>query len=397
MELDILLRGQSNAFLLADDTKQAIAQEVQQLLGFDGSNNKVVLLAAWDTPGAQSIVASSAFIDDWMWRDAGGQWQPQANEQDLLNFAAQHHGATETAVLWLHNEYDSTNPAITTADWASAVRADAALLRQALGQDAAHAPYMFVSAIPFESAYDTSTQAIRAGMEQLAADPNFHAAIAARALDLDMSYRFPSEGPNYHTYGGDHMSAGDATLIAGRAAHAIAQEWADYAQPGSPVALAGGNIADLGPEVVAATLTASDTLTLTLTPDAAGGLHATGRCCRIRHRLVGARWRHRNRRQPGQYHRRRDAAASLPQRSACGRAAILWIWLWAAAGWDQPGYNNALYDSAGLAGLDSGGGSGAWRRAAYASPGPGPGGAGLVCHRRGDDRLQQRHRCVVER
>ena len=274
MELDILLRGQSNAFLLAADTGQAIAKEVQQLLGFDGTNNQVWVQDDWSTPGSETLVASTSFIGDWMTQGANGQWLPTANEQGLLDYASQHQGATSTAVLWLHNEYDSFNPGLTTATWTAAVQAEAALLRAALGETAAQSPYMFVSAIPFEGANDATEQAIRTGMEQLAADPGFNAAIAARAQDVDMTFRFPSEGPNTHLFGGDHMSSDDANLLAHRIALSLAQEWAAYAQPGSPVAQAGGNIANLGPEVVIAYQTDSNSLGVQLLPDVATGLQA---------------------------------------------------------------------------------------------------------------------------
>ena len=276
MELDILLRGQSNAFLLAADTGQNIAQEVQQLLGFDGTTNQVWLQADWSTPGAQTTIASTSLVGDWLTQTAPGQWQPTALEQGLLRFASQHQGFDSTAVLWLHNEYDSFNPNLDAATWESAVRADAALVRQALGLGAAQSPYMFVSAIPFEGANDATAQAIRLGMEHLAADPGFNAAIAGRAQDVDMTFRFAAEGPNSHVYGGDHISAEDANLLAHRVALSLAQQWAGYAQPGSPVALAGGAIANLGPQVVAASQLDPNTLSVTLAPDTATGLQPLG-------------------------------------------------------------------------------------------------------------------------
>ncbi len=272
MQLDILLRGQSNAFLLADDTGQNIANEVQDLLGFDGTSNQVWVQADWSTPGSETLIASSRFIGDWVSQGADGQWQPSGYEQGLLTYASQHQGAASTAVLWLHNEYDSFDPNLTIATWTSAVQAEAAMLRGALGQGAAQSPYMFVSAIPFEGANDATAQAIRTGMEQLAATPGFNAAIAARAQDVDMTFRFPSEGPNTHVFGGDHISADDANLLAHRIALSLAQQWAAFAQPGSPVALAGGAIGNLGPEVTSATQSDPNTLTVQLKPDVATGL-----------------------------------------------------------------------------------------------------------------------------
>ncbi len=272
MQLDILLRGQSNAFLLAANTGQDIAREVQYLLGFDGSSNQVWVQANWSTPGAATLVASTSLVGDWLTQGSNGQWQPTALEQGLLTFASQHQGTTSTAVVWLHNEYDSFNPNLDAATWTSAVRADAGLLRQALGQGVAQSPYMFVSAIPFEGAIDATEQAIRAGMEQLAADPGFNAAIAARAQDSDMTFRFPAEGPNSHPFGGDHFSGEDVSLLAHRVALSLAQQWAGYAQPGSLVAHAGGNIANLGPQVTTATMTDASTLSVQLAADVATGL-----------------------------------------------------------------------------------------------------------------------------
>ncbi len=272
MQLDILLRGQSNAFLLAADTGQSIAKEVQALLGFDGNSNQVWVQADWATPGSETLIASSSLLGDWLTPTGNGQWQPTALERGLLNFASQHQGVTSTAVVFLHNEYDSFNPGLDTATWQSALRADAALVRQALGESVAQSPYMFVSAIPFEGANDAAAQAIRLGMEQLAADPGFNAAIAARALDMDMTFRFAAEGPNSHVFGGDHMSGEDASQLAHRLALSLAQQWAGYAQPGSPVAQAGGNIANLGPQAITATATDAQTLSVQLAADAATGL-----------------------------------------------------------------------------------------------------------------------------
>ncbi len=67
------------------------------------------------------------------------------------------------------------------------------------------------------------------------------------------------------------MSPADALLIADRAARSIAEDWSAHARPGSPVFLAGGDIDDVGPLVVAAERTGPDTLRLTVAQDGAGG------------------------------------------------------------------------------------------------------------------------------
>ncbi|MBX6747704.1 MAG: hypothetical protein IRY87_37200, partial [Acetobacteraceae bacterium] len=281
MELDVLIRGQSNAFLFLtqgqenmDGTPKGVTllqSEVQHLLGFDGVNDQVHLDYDWWTTGAETIYSGTAFIGDWMQQTTNG-WQPLEHEQALLNHIRlnPHPAATSSAILWFHSETDSTNANLTADQWMSAVRTDAALVRQAMGRDAVSAPYLFVSAIPFSGANDATTQAIRLGMEQLAADPAFNAAIAARALDLDMSFSFPGESPT-PDYGRFHMSAEDAALIAERVARSLANEWAAYAKPGSPLALAGGHIDSAGPQVVAANLVAPDTLRLTVQQDHSAG------------------------------------------------------------------------------------------------------------------------------
>lgn len=153
----------------------------------------------------------------------------------------------------------------------AAVRQDAALLRSAMGGDAASMPYHFVSAHPFGAGTPQGHQTIRAAMEALAADPAFNARIAARALDVDAS--LDELDGNYDTtdYGGAHLTVDDGLMIAGRAARTIAEDWAAYSKPGSPVFVAGGDIADTGPRVVAAERTGPDTLRLQVAQDGASG------------------------------------------------------------------------------------------------------------------------------
>jgi hypothetical protein len=277
VDLSIVVRGQSNAFLLVSEDQgsagaRTLVAEVQRLLGFDGVNDRV-LLDDWWRPGENTIFGATAFIGEWVSRDAAGSWQPLQYEQSLLRNLSQNPPSTETAIVWLHNEYDGLYyPDLTPAEWASAVRADAALVRAALGLDAARSPYVFVSAIPFPTADGNALQAIRAGMEALEADPAFGAVVGARALDLDMTFEFPFEaGLTDDTYGLSHISAQDAARIGERLARSLAEEWAAYAKPGSPVALDGGDIASDGPRVVAATAVASDTLAVKVVHDRATG------------------------------------------------------------------------------------------------------------------------------
>ncbi len=279
MQLDILLRGQSNAILLAEQDRYAamahLDSEVQRLLGFDGKTDNINVV--FDRYGEKGVTAvgGTGLLTDWMQQDAAGNWQAGRLEKELLKYIDQHPSeAPVTAVLWLHSEYDSANRSITADKWEAAVRADAALVRDALGKDAASAPYMFVSAFPYGSGTDAGHQAIRLGMEELAADPAFGGHIAARAQDLNMAT--DNQDGNWSTteYGGGHFSPEDGMLVAHRAAQSIAEAFAAYAKPGSPIALANGNIDNLGPEVVTAQRSAPDTLLVDVRHDAAAGFSA---------------------------------------------------------------------------------------------------------------------------
>ena len=277
MELNVLLRGQSNALLFADHAgwaaPVALQREVERLLGFDGVANKVKLHIQWGD-STSTIHSGTSFLKEWMTKDGAGQWVAGNLERSLLGYIAQDMTAAQranpTAVFWLHSEYDSTIQGLTAADWTAAVRADAALVRGALGQGASTVPYAFVSAHPYWGK-DSAHQAIREGMEILARDTGFNGHIAARALDLDIDNDNYDGNGSTREYGGSHISASDARLIAGRAAKAIAEAFAAHALPGSPVAQAGGNIADEGPQVVAARITGTRTIEVDVRHDQASG------------------------------------------------------------------------------------------------------------------------------
>ncbi len=274
MQLDIILRGQSNAILLAELERGAAAgrlvQEVERLLGFDGVKDRVTLLHDRDGQGGDTMYSGTAFLGEWMARSQAG-WAAGPLEQGFLARMGQYRAegmGDATAILWMHSEYDSRDPNLLTADWTAAVRTDAALTRQALGRDA---PYLFVAAHPYGDGTDAGHQAIRAGMEALDADPRFDAAIVARAPDTDIALDDLDGNPATTEYGFAHITAGDAMLIATRAARGVAEEWAAYAKPGSPVALARGDIASDGPMVVAASAAGPGQLQVDVRHDGTGG------------------------------------------------------------------------------------------------------------------------------
>ena len=277
MQLNILIRGQSNALLFADHAgwaaPSAMQKEVERLLGFDGVSDKVALQVQWGD-STSTVHSGTSFVEEWMAKDGSGQWVAGNLEKSLLGYVAQdmtaEQRANPTAVLWLHSEYDSAIQGLSAADWTAAVRADAALVRNALGQNADSVPYLFVSAHPYWG-NDAAHQAIRQGMESLANDSSFNGHIAAQALDLDIDNDDLDGNTSTREYGGPHISSSDAKIIAGRAAKSIAEAFAQYAQPGSPVALANGNIADEGPKVVSAKLSGARTLDIDVLHDGATG------------------------------------------------------------------------------------------------------------------------------
>ncbi len=247
MNLNILLRGQSNALLFDSfGGLAAVKAQVQALLGFDGTGNTVTLIAP-STGTAATVNSGTGFLADWL-QPQGNGWQAGALEQGLLNAIAALPAAVKaspTAVVWLHNEYDSQQAGLAAATWEGAVRFDAALVRQALGQSAAAVPYLFVDAIPYANANWDSNQQIKLGMQALAADPSFDGLVAAQSNDLNMDAYGSAMG-------GPHLGSEDAATLAVRLARSIAESFAGYALPGSPVARAGGQLDDLGPQVVQA-------------------------------------------------------------------------------------------------------------------------------------------------
>jgi hypothetical protein len=282
VNLNILLRGQSNAYFLAEfnDGARVMIDRVQALLGFDGVNDRVTLQYASNPAGNVTVSGGTGFLTDWVnprngdWNNG---WQVDRFEQSLLNYIGDLSAtqkAEPTAIVWLHNEYDAMLPGLTPAEWQSAVRFDANLVRDAYGQSAATVPYLFVSAIPYFLGNDQSHQAIRIGMENLAADPGFNARIAARVLDTNMSLDDLDSNPLTVDYGGPHQSYTDGTRTGERLAQSLAQTWAQYAKPGSPVAQVGGVVNDLGPQVVAARLAGANQVAVQVSFDAAQSLRA---------------------------------------------------------------------------------------------------------------------------
>jgi hypothetical protein len=244
MNLNVIVRGQSNAILLMEQGGWAgygtLQAEVQRLLGFNGTTDKISLVYERYDQGSSTAFGGTALIGDWL-TARGGDWRQGWNagwqEQSLLNKVnslSADQKDDPTATLWLHNEYDSTNGGLTAEQWMSAVRFDAAQVRGALGQGAETTPYLFVSAMPYWGTTE-GHNAIRQGMEALSADGSFNGGIAARMLDTDIDNDDWDGNGATREYGGPHIDAEDAMQTVQRSARAIAESFAQYAKPGSPV------------------------------------------------------------------------------------------------------------------------------------------------------------------
>ncbi len=263
MELNILLRGQSNAILFDQLGGYAAVQtDVNQLLGFDGVANSVTILggATPDAEGDVTAVGATGLLppvaNHWLNLVNGDYTQGFTAgpiEQGLLNYIGDlpaDERAAPTVVLYMQDESDaSIAGGETTAEWMAGVQYEAGLVRQAFGQTAATVPYLFVP-VPFDSDDAATMQAIRLGQEELAADPAFNGAVATHTGDLNMDNPLNGLPAGDVIYGGPHIDQQDADVLAARIAPSVADAFAQYALPGSPLALAGGHVADSGPQAV---------------------------------------------------------------------------------------------------------------------------------------------------
>jgi hypothetical protein len=173
-EVNILVRGQSNAqaFTMYGGAGE-LERVLEERLGVD-----VHILASYETANGHNTINSATRFMDW---DSDGQ------QQGLINFLNDQSAAIRdnpTLTVWMHNEYDQQSMDLTTNEWLSEVRADAELVRDALGQDASTTPYEFV---PIKYPYGGNFEAIGNGMEALSAEAGFNADIswAAQSASMD--------------------------------------------------------------------------------------------------------------------------------------------------------------------------------------------------------------------
>ncbi len=247
MDLNVLIRGQSNALLFADrGGAAALERGLEARLGVD-----VHLLHEWGTDSS-TIHSGTAFMD-W---DTDGQ---QASLLRHVRGLPADLRDNPTATVWMHNEYDQGDWGLTAGAWLDEVRADAALVRAALGQGAGTTPYTFV---PIRYPYGGNFGAIGEGMAALDADPAFNAAIswAAQSLTMDGD-GFPDSS---------HMGDADAAKLGDDLAEAMAETLRPLAQGDpAPPATAPTTTPPAANQPASATVgSGPDTLVLRISQDA---------------------------------------------------------------------------------------------------------------------------------
>jgi hypothetical protein len=258
VQLNILIRGQSNAALLyTDGFAPLLAAEVERLLGFDGTRDTVRVLGGTHVsafPGTPLLPGPLAAPAAPPWLQPQGAGFADGPEQRTLD--AYLAGlppdvrSAPTAIVWLHNEYDSFNAGLTPSAWARAVGFAIGEDRAALGQPAATTPVDFAT-VPYDvgrSLLETlylggSAQGLKAGLQALIDDPAFNAAWGAAIGDADMNATDPF-------FGGEHFDTIDLAQLTGRLARSIASQFAAHARPGSPIAT--GAVTADGPSVAGA-------------------------------------------------------------------------------------------------------------------------------------------------
>ncbi|MCJ2038566.1 carboxypeptidase regulatory-like domain-containing protein [Methylobacterium sp. J-059] len=290
--INVVIRGQSNArYITTNGLMPVIKEDIEHLLGFDGISHKVNIVGDWNnSDGSNTEWGGTGLTTNWLTANGGDYtkgWTANVQELGLLSALGKLSAADRanpTAIVWLHNENDSLNSGLTTDLWESAVRYEAGLVRATLGQDAGTTPYLFVNAIPFQGAI--KNQDIRVGQTRLTEDSKFNAAFAvSQSSDVDMDVNLDVTKPVLP--GSLHGNQADSAQWAHRIALGVAEEFRASALSGSPLALAGGNIDDAGPQVVFANAVFghSRQVVLTFQFDAASGLLPLSSSARL-----GAGW-----------------------------------------------------------------------------------------------------------
>ncbi|CAA9264916.1 MAG: macromolecule metabolism; macromolecule degradation; degradation of polysaccharides [uncultured Acetobacteraceae bacterium] len=210
MDLNVLIRGQSNAQLFADrGGAAALEKGLESRLGVD-----VHLLYEFGTDSS-TIHSATPFMT----------WDTEGQQASLLRYVNELPADIKdnpTATVWMHNEYDQQG-SFSTEDWLREVRADADMVRDALGQDAATTPYTFV---PIRYPYGGNWTPIGDGMATLDADASFNAEISWAAQSLTM------DGDGWAN--SSHMGNADAVKLGGDLAASMAETLRPLANGSAP-------------------------------------------------------------------------------------------------------------------------------------------------------------------
>ena len=296
MELNILLRGQSNSvFFDILGGSNTLKLTLEYYLGFDGTKNRVNLIgnSTPDANGNLTMLGSTAFLpapnvaasSTWLQSPAPGSdgpFTPGVVEQSMLSHLESLPAdvkAAPTAVIWMHNESDASWAGQNTQSWEDGVKYDAQLVRAALNnQSADTVPYLFVDSIPFDPDMADSSQAIKLGMEALVADKSFNGKIATHTGDLNMDNAYNGLPDGTIINGGPHVGAEDVATLAARISRTLVNAFAQYALPGSPLALSGGKLDATGPQAVSAQLSYDGQLIVGVSMDPlSGGMQSAGK------------------------------------------------------------------------------------------------------------------------
>ncbi|MBV1798787.1 carbohydrate-binding domain-containing protein [Siccirubricoccus sp. G192] len=189
MDVNILLRGQSNALLFADrGGLDALEQKLEAATGAD-----IHILSEYGTD-TSTIYSGTAFLD----------WDTDGEQAGLLTYLS-HQSAdirdNPTVTLWLHNEYEQKGSG-TKDQWLREVRADAELVRDVLHQGAETTPYLFTP-VPYNYGQNWSWYD---GMLTLSADGSFNASMSNAFDGAAM------DGDGYQN--SSHMGDGDVRMVA---------------------------------------------------------------------------------------------------------------------------------------------------------------------------------------
>lgn len=189
--VNLLLRGQSNAYLFKDwGGLDQLVEKLEAALPI-----KVKILADFDnSDGAASIHSGTAFLN----------WDSDGEQKSLLAFIGQQSAAVRkqpTVTIWMHNEYEQQG-AGTEAQWLTEFNADRKLVAAAFGQAASSLPIVFTP-VPYN--YGGNRNWLTA-MRKLAAEPAQNCTV----VDAFAGALMDGDGqPN-----SSHMGRGDQALVA---------------------------------------------------------------------------------------------------------------------------------------------------------------------------------------